>query len=365
MRDLAIHDNDLIVATHGRAFWVLDDITPLRQMQGAVQSAPAFLFRPAPAWRIRRDTNTDTPLPPDEPAGKNPPDGAVIDYVLGQTLHAPVTLEILDKDGNVVRRWSSADAPENTPEELEKQLIPLYWLRRPHTLSAQPGMHRWVWDLHATAPVSTQRSYPIAAVPHDTPQVPQGPLALPGTYTVRLTVDGKHYTAPLTVKMDPRVHAGPSALAAQYAAETRLAASLTATSNALLEARSMQQQLGAVPAASAAYKTAQDALKGISAILEGTGPKTPQAPAMPGLERTNGRLGTLYGEIGMADSAPTAAEQQATSATLRDAATGMQRWSAWKQTTLPLLDQALRSAGLKEIDPTAKAAITLGAGDED
>ena len=129
MRDLWIHENDLIVATHGRSFWILDDITPLRQIGSELTNASATLFQPAQAYRVRRDTNTDTPLPPDEPAGENPPDGAVLDYFLAKPADGPVTLEILDSRGLVVRKYSSADQPERTPQQLEKELIPLNWLR--------------------------------------------------------------------------------------------------------------------------------------------------------------------------------------------------------------------------------------------
>ena len=127
MRDLWIHDDDLIVATHGRGFWILDDISPLREVRRSSRS-PMHLFTPAPAYRVQRDTNTDTPLPPDEPAAPNPPDGAILDYYLPAAASA-VTLEILDAQGQLVRRYSSNDKPEITEEELQKQLIPLYWVR--------------------------------------------------------------------------------------------------------------------------------------------------------------------------------------------------------------------------------------------
>ena len=182
MRDLWIHDNDLIVATHGRAFWILDDITPLRQLADSTAKSDAFLFKPEPAYRIRRSTNTDTPIPPDEPTGQNPPDGAIIDYYLGRPASGAVTLEIMDSAGKVVQRSSSADRLEPTKADLEKQLIPLYWIRMPKALPADAGMHRWVWDLHYAAPTSLRHEYPISAVPRDTPRSPLGPNALPGEY---------------------------------------------------------------------------------------------------------------------------------------------------------------------------------------
>lgn len=363
MRDLAIHDSDLILATHGRSFWILDDITPLRQLDAQTSSAPALLFKPATAYRVRRDTNTDTPLPADEPAGKNPPDGALLDYYIGNVT-GPVTLEILDSTGKQVRKYSSTDKPEATLEELEKQLIPLYWLRMPRTLSAEPGMHRWVWDLHATAPVATHYGYPIAAVPHDTPQQPQGPNVLPGTYTVRLTAAGKTYTAPLTVKMDPRVHLSTSDLAAQFQTASQLADGLTETSNAVLEAHSMQQQIATESTSSKMNAAVTTSLatfsKQLATLLDGD-----KATSTPGLEHTNGNLGILYGNVVKADAAPNAAMLAAATTTLHDATAAMQRWNSWKQKDFPELNRALHNAGLQELNPETKATIEEGAGDED
>src|ERR1700756_1765039 len=221
MRDLWIQDNDLIVATHGRGFWILDDIAPLR-VASAETSKAAHLYAPALAYRVQRDTNTDTPLPPDEPLAPNPPDGAILDYFLPAAANS-VAVEILDTQGHVVRRYSNTDKPEATVEELRKQLIPLYWMRAPRQLSTSAGMHRWVWDLHYTARASMRHDDPIAAIPHDPPRHPLGPNALPGRYTARLTVDGKGFTAPLTVKMDPRVKTPAAGLQNKFAAESRLA----------------------------------------------------------------------------------------------------------------------------------------------
>ena len=241
MRDLWIHDNDLIVATHGRAFWILDDIAPLREAAAPLRIQSICLLPRSP-YRIQRDTNTDTPLPPDEPAAANPPDGAIVDYYLPATANS-VAIEILDAQGHVVRRVSNTDKPEITEEELKKQLIPLYWVRMPHPLATTAGMHRFVWGLHYTAPESTRHEYPIAAIPHDTPRYPLGPTALPGNYTVRLTVDGKASTAPLTVKMDPRVKTPTAGLEKKFQAETRMAAVMTDSTQALLQGRSIQAQL--------------------------------------------------------------------------------------------------------------------------
>ena len=240
MRDLWIHDNDLIVATHGRGFWILDDISPLRDTTKL--GSGTHLFTPASAYRVLRDTNTDTPLPPDEPAAPNPPDGAILDYYLPSAASS-VTLEVLDSQSQVVRRYSSKDKPDITEEELQRQLIPLYWVRGFRKLSTDAGMHRWIWDLHYAPPATTRHDYPIAAIPHDTPRYPLGPNALPGTYTVRLTVDEKTSTAPLTIKMDPRVKASAAALQKKFDSEKSLASILNETSVAALQGGSIRIQL--------------------------------------------------------------------------------------------------------------------------
>jgi hypothetical protein len=206
VRDLAIKDDDLIAATHGRGFWILDDITALRQEP----TGQPFLFEPAVAYRVRWNTNTDTPLPPDTPAGENPPDGAPIDFLLASSA-AQVTLEILDGKGALVRRWS-ADDPIAPPDP--KLAIPHYWLRPSDVLHRDAGMHRIVWDLHEQ-PLPAPRDYPIAAVPHRTAPSATSPWVVPGTYKVVLAVDGAKQTRTLVVKMDPRVKTSPRDLSRQ------------------------------------------------------------------------------------------------------------------------------------------------------
>jgi photosystem II stability/assembly factor-like uncharacterized protein len=213
IRDLLIKDDDLIAATHGRGFWILDDIEPLRQLSEPVATAQAHLFRPQTAMRVRWDTNTDTPLPPDVPAGKNPPDGAVIDYLVGPDGGGEVTLEILDSGGRLVRRYSSSDP---IPEMDPKLAIPEYWVRPPQHLANDPGLHRFVWDLHWTPLPEEHEEYPMQAIYEDTPPNDDSPWVMPGSYVVRLTAGGKSYTQALTVKMDPRVHTSLAGLSQQF-----------------------------------------------------------------------------------------------------------------------------------------------------
>ena len=190
MRDLAIKGDDLIVATHGRGFWVLDDITALRQLDAQVASADAFLFRPAAAYDLPAPDEQGTPLPKDEPQAENPPVGAILDYYLKSAPGSPVTLEILDSVGTVVRRYSSDDRPQ--PRDPNRLAVQTVWAPQVEPLPATPGMHRWVWDLRPTPTGGRGRG------------AGAGAAVLHGALTVRLTVDGKTYTQLLVVHPDPR-----------------------------------------------------------------------------------------------------------------------------------------------------------------
>ena len=339
MRDLWIHENDLIVATHGRSFWILDDIAPLREASAAIASS-VHLFAPAPAYRVQRDTYTDTPLPPDEPAAANPPDGAILDYYLPASA-STVTLEILDGQGHLVRRFSNTDKPDVTEEELQKQLIPLYWVREPRKLSTEAGMHRWVWDLHYPAPDSTRHDYPISAIPHDTPRFPLGPTVLPGTYSVRLTVDGKPSTAPLTIKMDPRVKTSAVGLQKKFQAETRLASIMTETAQALRQGGSIRAQLEKLSAqANASTKESIETFQKKLTALLGT-PGGFFAP--PSQEVTLGRRkrrGWHAVRTGVAGGCRTnLRSMEALAATERDRGDVLKRWGDFKSTDLPALNR--------------------------
>jgi photosystem II stability/assembly factor-like uncharacterized protein len=359
MRDLWIHDDDLIVATHGRSFWILDDMSLLRQLSDSIVRSNAHLFKPAPAYRVRRSTYPDTPIPPDEPIAQNPPDGAIIDYYLSQPAAGPVTIEILDSKGAVVRRYSSTDKPDETEEELAKQLIPLYWIRMPKQLSTAAGMHRWVWDLHYPRPIATRYQYPISAVPHNTPKSPQGPRALPGQYTVRLTVDGRTQTAPLTIKMDPRVKTPPTGLQQMFTLQMQLSSLLTSTSQAALQASSIGDQIdkisdkatGPVSDAIAAFKKKLQALRGSGMPMQ-------NSEEVVTLGRVNSAVSGLYDDVDRADATPTVAETTGSAKEAKDASGILQKWDELKKTDLPALNRALRSANLSEIQIEATPKVS-------
>ena len=352
MRDLLVHDNDLILATHGRSFWILDDITPLRQLTD-VQPKP-FLFEPELAYRVRRDTNTDTPIPPDEPAGENPPSGAIIDYFLPEQSSGPVSLEILDARGELVRRYSSTDKPDVTQAELEKQLIPLYWLQMPRILSASEGMHRWVWDLHYPSPRSATHEYPIAAVPHRTPREPQGPVALPGQYTVRLTANGQTFTASLSIKLDPRIKTTQDALDQQLNLAMRLSSMTAESSQAVMQARSILEQVKTISsqANGAALESLKSLQQKVTAILEKADSDSSQEPTLLGI---NGDVGTLYADVNKADAGPTEALIEVTNETGRTLSAVMKRWNEVKSRDLANLNKQLDAAKLPVIDPELRS----------
>jgi len=348
MRDLWIHDDDLIVATHGRSFWVLDDIEPLREASTALANT-AHLFAPAPAWRVQRDTYPDTPLPPDEPAAANPPDGAVIDYYLPAAAAGAITLEILD-GRNVVRSFSSSDKPDVTDEDLQKQLIPLYWIRRFRRLSAEAGMHRWVWDLHYPSPTPTHHEFPISAIPHDTPRLPLGPTVLPGTYTVRLTVDGKYTSAPLTVRMDPRVKITSAALEEKFQAEMKLASILSESSEAVFQAQSINEQLEKLSLQSDSTKGAAEAFrKKLTELLGSSGGFFSPPSEDVTLSRVNSQAGTLYGQVWQVDAEPTVPQQQALAFLTHDSEDALKRWNELKTSDLVTLNRLLRESKTPEI----------------
>jgi len=278
VRDLVVHQNDLAIATHGRGFWILDDITPLRRFETFASQRPA-LVTPAPAWRVARDTNTDTPLPPDEPFSANPPDGAVLDYSLPRAA-TRVTLNIRDERGTVLRTLSS-EPPANAVDANALD-VPAWWITPPVRLDAAAGAHRTVWDLRVATPRAFDPTPTIAAIPHATPVEPQGALVPPGAYSVTLEADGVQSSATLVVRQDPRAAVDPAALQAQFALARAIAASVDATYAQAERVRSQDAQLAGR------------------------------------FRRANGRLAQLLATVETGDGAPTAVQRAAFHSLQRD-----------------------------------------------
>ena len=237
-RDLVIHDNDLVVATYGRALWILDDLSPLRQASSQIANADAALLRPATVTRIRWDNDQETPLPPEFPAAQNPPDGAIFYYTLKSAPSADITLEIHDAQGNLIRRFSSATP---APDTVVKN-VPDYWFGPQAQLPKNPGLNRFAWDLHFEPPPALQYSYygqPLKyleytlsdhAIPGETPREQVlGPLVPPGQYEIVLNANGQTVRQTLTVVPDPRVHIAPADYIAQYSAAKRADSGLRAS----------------------------------------------------------------------------------------------------------------------------------------
>jgi photosystem II stability/assembly factor-like uncharacterized protein len=363
VRDLVVHGDDIVVATHGRGFWILDDVALLRQLAPAMSDT---LFTPTPAIRFARSSYPDTPVPPDEPYADNPPDGAIVDYYL----HAPatrVTLDILDAAGGVVRHYASDDAIEPSDAEIRAQLIPAWWLAPRTHLATGAGMHRWTWDLRGAPPRASQYSYPISAAPHATPRLPLGPRVAPGTYAARLVIDGKALpTTRLEVRLDPRVKLPDRELEALHRAEVELAELLAKSSDLVLTARAIEEQLEAAAQLAAKHKELAaplaEARAAVSALLE-DGKQQSVGEPPPTLTSVNGEIGSLYGAIGV-DAAPTTSQLSASAKarTTLDALT--KRWDATRSGPLARLDAALAAAGAARLRYDQRPTVHAGA-DED
>jgi photosystem II stability/assembly factor-like uncharacterized protein len=322
VHDLVIKYNDLVVATHGRSFWVLDDISPLRQINGQVTSAAAFLFKPATAMRVRPSTNHDTPLPAEVPAGENPPPGAVLYYYLKSPAQAEVKLEVLDGHGQVIRAYSGNDKPwsPTTPPP-----FPSYWFRPADRLSTSAGMHRFVWDLRYAAPPAPSPGYSMATViGRSVPLEPAGPQALPGSYQVRLTVDGKSYLQTLSVTMDPRVKASAQDLERQFALEAKLAQGL----------QQANQAIGEVREARAAGHINEEMERKLAGGSRRNAGEEDEASAggeqYVTLSQISGALAQLLGAIDSADAAPTTQATLAADAALTQLQSVLAQWHKLK-----------------------------------
>jgi len=354
IRDLVVHQDDIVIGAHGRSFWILDNITPLRQLNPQVAGSQVYFFAPQRTYRMRRNNNADTPLPPEEPAGKNPPDGAMLDYYLKSTASGPVVLEISDETGKLVRRFSSADKPE--PVNEKDLVVPAYWIRPPQLLSAESGMHRFVWNLHYPPPDALEHEYPISAIYHDTPRYPLGPAVLPGKFTVKLTAGGTSYTHPLTIKMDPRVKTSPAGLHQQFELEMKITEAMHRDYDALQQVRKVRSQLkdlrqraGQGPTADA-ITALEKTLTELEGSKGGFGAQYLSTSEGRSLARLNSALTSLLGTVDSAEAAPTtqaigmfgdvqqALEQQ------------LSRWQEIKKQEISTLNATIRQAGLSPIN---------------
>ena len=401
VRDLQVKDDasclcaDLVAGTHGRGYWILDNLTPLRQaaaIRAAASAGTAYLVRPAPAVRVRFGMNDPTPWPPEMPAGENPPPGAIIDYFLAADAAGPVTLEIVDGAGKVVRTHSSADPVRNPDPALDPVAynrvcqqtptapdcnLPLYWPAAPMSIATRAGMHRFSWD-ERYQPFIQAGGRGGAAVPHRTYPAPNAPWAPPGSYTVRLTVSGKSYTQPLTLHLDPRVKTPALALATLTRLTKEMYEGARAAHAAAENGRALLRQLDATGGPDVdAFRT-----KLVAVITPPPPPASSSGP--PGASGRGGRGGfgagrggrggpsTALGASGAAESptldtvsaamlaaamamqsseaAPTAREIAACADARRQSAAVMARWTALTTTDLAAFNAKRKAAGQPAVE---------------
>jgi len=369
VRDIQIKDDsicmcsDLIAGTHGRGFYILDDVTPLRQAAEARSANGAYLFKPQTALRIRLATNDPTPWPPELPAGENPPNGAIIDYYLSSSVSGPVTIDILDASGKVVRTYTSELKRDPDPgvdraaydkvckanPESPDCDVPLYWPSRIKSMPTSAGMHRISWNMRYQ-PLATERGAVDAtgAVPNRSSPSPSSPWAPPGQYTVRLTVAGKSYTQPLTVRLDPRVKTSPSALAENTKLSLEMYELARTTRMAYGQAHDLGEKVGQLVKEQnidGAFKTELDSV----APDEARGGRRffGRGGGRPSVTLNAASSAALAASLSMqaAETAPTAAQIAACARARAQAAAAMAHWNTLKTTGLSSFNALLKTKG--------------------
>jgi photosystem II stability/assembly factor-like uncharacterized protein len=349
IHDLAIEQDDLVAATYGRSFWILDDVTPLRQMDARAAFSGAHLFAPRTAIRVRRDENQNTPLPPEVPAGKNPPDGAILDYVLPAKSAGDIQLEIYDADEKLVQSFSSAPLPKETEEV---PFVAEYWIAHRRPLSKEAGMHRFVWNLlypdpRAMHPQSPY-NYPIAAIVGSTPLPPQAPLVLPGKYEVRLRAGGQMSRQPLEVKMDPRVTAARNELQSSLELQVKISALLEKNFDSYEQTKELRARLTELmkrpkedPIAVAAGP-----LDAKVAALEGEATPILETPKNASFMAVNDTLTALMALVDGADFAPSEESFAAYRRICKGSNEALAAWQELRNKDMTALNTLLGKSGL-------------------
>jgi photosystem II stability/assembly factor-like uncharacterized protein len=369
--DLAVHGDDLVASTFGRALWILDDVTPLRQVTAETADTPVTFFQPQTAIRTRWDENQDTPLPRETPAGKNPPDGAIFDYYLKSAPAGDITLRILDKQNQVVRQYSS------TPEALDTSLAnaPSYWFAPPAVLARGAGQHRFVWNLRYPHAPALRYSYfgshldyteyTLAdhAIPGETPvHQPQGPLVAPGDYTAVLTVDGQEYRQALHVALDPRVHVTQEDLQTQLDWDLKIGAGMKTSYDAYHQVTALRSALaGVVKSLNASAGGNKDALAAATALAKSVDALVDGTRDAPGFGPVNRDLARLETSVESADWRPGIASQNS----VRDSCAALQqnlaKWRDLNARDVAALNATLQSLKLRAL-PVAAPDAAAGCG---
>lgn len=392
VRDLAVRGNDLVAATYGRALWVLDDLSPVRQASAEIADSKAYLLRPATTVRVRWDNDQETPLPPEVPAAKNPPDGAIFYYYLKNVPTGDLTLEIHDAKGNLVRRFSSvAPTPDNTPKN-----VPDHWFGPLATLSKHAGLNRFVWNLRYPPPAALNYSYygnilnyveytlSDHAIPDDTPRDQTlGPFVAPGRYEVTLTGDGVSLKEPLTITLDPRVHVSQADLEQQVDAAKRITAGLRSSFDAFNSAASLRSALaerekglekladsgaagsvgtggpGHAPPNAAAGKPGKDAIDALKGLDDKIAAVQEGSPGVPGVGPVNRDLARILFMIEVGDGAPSDSAQAAINESCQTLDTDLAAWRKVQTESLPSVNALLGKYNLQPLSvaPSGTANI--------
>jgi photosystem II stability/assembly factor-like uncharacterized protein len=371
MRDLAVHDNDLVVATYGRALWVLDDLSPLRQANAQIAALLAYLLPPATAVRVRWDNDQETPLPPEVPAGQNPPDGAILYYYLQSAPSSAIALEIHDATGKLVRRFSSDPPP---PDKTIKN-APDYWFAPLAGIPKNAGLNRFVWDLHYDPPPTLQYSYygntldyveytlTSNAIVGETPREQTlGPLAVPGEYHVVLTVGDQKSERSLWITLDPRVHVSQADLDQQLAAALKLGAGLKSSYDAFGEMVPLRKEISEHKKnleSKGQTKDAGDTIKNFEAQVDAIQIGTPASPGIGPINRDLARVAYM---VESGDAAPSGAALSAIQESCSALTKQLMEWRALETHALPAVNAALEKYKVAPL-PLASLGAATTAGD--
>lgn len=370
VRDLVVHGDDLDIATYGRSLWILDDVTPLRQASAETANTGVYLYKPQTAIRVRWDNDWDTPLPPEVPAGQNPPDGVYLDYYLKSAPQGDITLAIYDSEGKLVREYTS----NPKPEKYDPAAVPDYWFAPQVALPKQTGMNRFVWDLrYPNPPALNFGIFPPGlqkyvqfygtedAIPGVTPRMqPLGPQVVPGDYQLALTVDGQTYRQTLHVTMDPRVRASQYDLAAQLHLLERMSSGMRASYDAFTALTPLhdalaerQKSLKTNAEAKDAAKAEDDFEKKFDAIVNGNFRAS-------GFGSINSDLTQTVYAADSGDGRPTQSIQAAVDESCQALTKDFEDWSKLASQDLPALNALLTKNKLEPL--TVPAAFPAGAG---
>jgi len=370
--DLNVHGDDLVASTFGRALWILDDITPLRQLDSKWPQSQAYLLRPRNTVRVRWDMSQDTPLPPETPAGDNPPDGAIIDYFLKSAPAGDVKLSIYDSQNRLVREFTDVPppfdkAPANAPE---------YWFAPPPALTKSVGLNRFTWDLRYPPMKAMRYGYygntldyieytgSDHAIPGKFPREFQpGPFVVPGEYSLALTVNGQTYRQPLTVTLDPRVQVSQSDLVKQLDIETSISDQMAVTYDAYDQVRALrdaiadrQKSLGT----GTTKKDAADALKALDDQAADVGDGKPEDLGIGPLNRELGRLAFM---IESGDARPAALLEGSVEQYCQNLHKRLEQWRDLNQQKIAPLNTLLQKYNLSGLPVAANIPVAPRCGE--